>query len=125
MKKTLPVLLLLALCGCGPGYTFSPYLGQQQNWMTTPAAYTKVVDNVVLYPAGQLPNRPYYIVGGVTTDNEENLAKAVREQHADAAIISSSREYRNGTVAVAAGGVIWAEPLRKSVVTANLIKFKM
>jgi hypothetical protein len=124
MKKTLPVLLLLALCGCGPGYTFSPYVGQQQNWTTTPAAFTKVVDGVTIYPQGQFPNSPYYIVGGVTTDNEDNLAKAVKEQHADAAIISTSGEYRNGSVAIAAGGVIWAEPLRKSVITANLIKFR-
>jgi hypothetical protein len=125
MKTTIPILFLLVLCGCGPGYTYSPYIGQQQNWVTTPSAYTKLVDGVTLYPPGQYPNRPYIILGGITTDNEDNLAKAVREQHADAAIISSSRVYNNGSVAVAGPGVVWAEPLRHSVVTANLIKFRM
>jgi len=123
MKTTIPVLFLLVLCGCGPGYTFTPYVGQQQNWQLMPAAYTKVVDGVTLYPPGQYPNRPYSIVGGISTDSEENVAKAVREQHADAAILSSSAEYRNGSVAVAGPGVVWAVPLRHTVVTGNLIKF--
>ncbi len=124
MKTTIPFLLLLVLCGCGPGYTFTPYVGQQANWSTMPGAFTKVVDGVPLYLPGQYPERPYVIVGGVSTDNEENVAKAVREHHADAAVISSNREYRNGSVAVGAGGVFWAQPLRHSVVTANIINFK-
>jgi hypothetical protein len=113
------------LCGCGPGYTFTPFIGQQANWETTPSAYTKVVDGVTLYPPGQFPNRPYAIVGAVKTDSEDNVAKAVREQHADAAIISVNREYRTGSVAIASPGVVWAVPLRGRVVTANLIKFRM
>jgi hypothetical protein len=124
MKTTIPVLFLLVLCGCGPGYTFTPYVGLQQNWSTTPGAYTRVVDNVTLYPPGQFPERPYVIVGGVAADDEEAVAKAVREQHADAAIISANRQYRNGSVAFAAPGVVWAEPITHTVVTANLIKYR-
>jgi hypothetical protein len=119
-----PVLLLTAFCGCGPGYTFSPYEGSQQNWTTGPGGYVKVVDKATLYPPGQYPPRPYVIVGAVTTDGEENLAKAVREQHADAALISNESTVRNGTVMIASGPVVWGEPLRKTVVTANLIRFR-
>jgi hypothetical protein len=124
IKMVIPGLLMLGLCGCGPGYTFSPYVGQQQNWTTGPGGYVKIVDKAALYAPGQYPIRHYAILGAVTTDNENNLAKAVREQHADAALISNESTVRNGSVAIAAGGVIWDEPLRKSVVTANLIRFE-
>lgn len=120
----LPALLLTVLCGCGPGYTFSPYIGQQQNWTTQPGGYVKVVDNATLYPPGQFPNRPYVIMGSVTTDSQENVAKAVHEQHADAALIYTDRQYRTGTVAVAGPGMVWNVPLRGSQVSAQLIKFK-
>ncbi|HEY3912937.1 MAG TPA: hypothetical protein VGN61_00510, partial [Verrucomicrobiae bacterium] len=76
------------------------------------------------YPPGQYPPRTYSILGAVTTDSEDNLAKAVREQHADAALISTENTVRNGSVVVATGGVIWGEPLRKTTITANLIRFR-
>jgi hypothetical protein len=124
MKRIIPTLLLVGLCGCGPAYTFSPYIGQQENWATQPAGYVKVVDNATLYPPGQFPNRPYLIIGAITTDNEHNVAKAVHEQHADAALIYRDRTYRTGTVAVAAPGMIWNVPLTGSQMNAQLIKFK-
>ena len=120
-----PGALLLALCGCGAGYTYSPWVGDQQNWTTGSGGYVKLVDKASLYSPGQYPNRPYMILGAVTTDSEENVAKAVREQHADAALISNeSTKCRNGSVVVATGGVVWGEPLRKTTITANLIRFK-
>ena len=61
----------------------------------------KVVDHVQLYAPGQYPIQPYIVLGAVTTDSEENLAKAVREQHADAALISTDITWRTGSVAVA------------------------
>jgi hypothetical protein len=124
MKRMIPALLLVVLCGCGPSYNYSPYIGQQQNWQTQPGANVKIVDNATLYPQGTFPNRPYIIMGSVTTDNENNVAKAVREQHADAALIYVDRKYRTGTVAVAGPGVIWNVPLTGSQVNAQLIKFK-
>jgi hypothetical protein len=124
MKKMIPALLLIVVCGCGPGYNFSPYIGQQQNWTTQAGSYVKVVDGATLYAPGQLPNRPYLIMGNVTTDNEHNLAKAVHEQHADAALIYVDRTYRTGTVAVAGPGMIWNVPLTGSQMNAQLIKFK-
>ncbi len=120
----MPIGLAAALCGCAPGYTFSPYVGAQQNWSTGGGGYVKLVDNVAIFPAGHFPPNPYIILGGISTDSEENLAKAVKEQHADAAIISTEQSYRNGTVAVAAPGVVFAQPLRHTVITANLIKYK-
>ncbi len=124
LKMIVPGLLMLGLCGCGAGYTFSPYVGEQQNWTIGAGGYVKLVDKASLYSPGQYPTRPYVILGAVTTDSEDNLAKAVREQHADAALISNESTVRNGSVAVATGGVFWSEPLRKTVVTANLIRFR-
>jgi hypothetical protein len=124
MKKMIPALLLMVVCGCGPGYNFSPYVGEQQNWTTQPGGYVKVVDNATIYPRGVFPNRPYIIIGSVTTDNEHNVAKAVHDQHADAALIYTDRTYRTGTVAVAGPGVIWNVPLTGSQVNAQLIRFR-
>ena len=83
-----------------------------------------MVDKASLYAPGQYPTRPYMIIGAVTTDSEQNVAKAVREQHADAALISNEQTVHNGNVAVVTGGVMWSEPLRKTVITANLIRFR-
>lgn len=122
--RLLPIGLAACLCGCAPGYTFSPYVGAQQNWSTGPGGYVKVVDNVTIFPPGQFPPRPYVVLGAVNTDSEENLAKAVKEQHADAALLNVEQSYRSGTVAVAAPGVVFAEPLRHTVITANLIRYR-
>lgn len=124
LKAILSVAAAAALCGCGPSYTFSPYVGAQQNWTTGPGGYVKMVKGATIYGPGEYPNRPYIIIGSVQTDSEDNVAKAVHEQHADAALISNERTVRNGSVAVVGGGMFWSEPLRKTVVTANLIKFR-
>jgi hypothetical protein len=124
MKRMIPALLMLVVCGCGPGYEFSPYYGQQQNWQTQSGGYVKVVDGATLYPPGAFPARPYIIIGSVSTDNENNVAKAVHEQHADAALIYSDQTYRTGSVAVASPGVVWAVPLTGSHINAQLIKYK-
>jgi len=123
IKRMLPALLLIVVCGCGPGYNFSPFIGQQQNWTTQPGGYVKVVDKVTLYPSGQFPSRPYTIIGSVTTDNEHNVAKAVHDQQADAALISIDRTYRTGTVGIAGPGVVWGIPLTGRQVNAQLIKY--
>ncbi len=124
MKRMIPALLLFVFCGCGPSYTFSPYVGQQSNWQTEPGSYVKVVNKAMLYPPGHFPNRPYIIVGSVSTDNEENVAQAVHDQQADAALIFTDQTYRTGSVAVAGPGAIWNVPLTGRRVNAQLIKFK-
>jgi hypothetical protein len=120
----LPVSLALCLCGCGPGYTFSPWTGPQSNWTTGPGGYVRMVDNVAFFGPGQYPSRPYIILGAVSTDNEDNLAKAAREQHADAALISGEAVRRTGSVAWAAPGVYGVTPLTSKTITANLIKYR-
>jgi hypothetical protein len=120
----LPVSLALCLCGCGPGYTFSPWTGPQQNWSTGPGGFVRTVDGVPVLAAGQYPSRPYNIIGAVTTDSEDNLAKAAREQHADAFLLSQELVRRTGSVAWAAPGVYGVTPLTKTTITANLIKYR-
>ena len=75
-------------------------------------------------PPGQFPARPYIIIGAVKTDNEHNVAKAVKEQQADAALIAYDHKYRTGTVAVASPGVIWNVPLTGEQTSAQLIRYK-
>lgn len=122
--RILPLGLAVGLCGCSAGYTYSPWVGPQQNWSTGPGGYVKVVDNVSIYPPGQFPPQRYAVLGAVKTDSEEHLAKAAKEQHADAALLATERSYRSGTVAVSAPGMFLAEPLHSTVITANLIKFQ-
>ncbi len=122
--RLLPFSLVLGLCGCGPGYEFSPYVGQQQNWTMGAAGYVRMVDKVPIYSPGQYPPRPYFVLGAVSTDNEGNLAKAVREQHADAALISTESVRRTGSVAWGRAGVYGVTPLTSKLITANLIKYK-
>ncbi len=123
MKRMLSVLLLIGLCGCGTGYNFSPYVGQQQPWQTQPGSYVKVVDKATFYAIGQFPDRPYIILGTVAADNEGALAKAVHQQGADAALIFADKTYSTGAVAVAAPGVVWGAPLTYQVINARLIRF--
>jgi hypothetical protein len=124
MLRLLPLSLALCLCGCGPGYNFSPFMGAQQNWTMGPGGYVRVVDRVPLFAPGQFPSRPYIILGAVSTDNEHNLAKAAREQQADAVLLASESSYRSGSIAWAAPGVYGVTPIRHTVITANLIRYR-
>ncbi len=124
LLRLLPVSLALCLCGCGPGYTFSPWTGPQSNWTTGPGGYVRIVDKVPIFAPGQFPPQPYILIGAVNADNEGDLAKAARQQHADAAMLSSERVYRTGTVVWAAPGVSGATPVTSTKITANLIKYK-
>jgi len=83
-----------------------------------------MVRNVPLFGPGQYPPRPYLLLGSVNTDSEAKLAKAAHEQHADAIMLVSESSYRSGSVAWAAPGVYGVSPIRHTVITANLIKYK-
>jgi len=120
----LPVSLALLLCGCGPGYTFSPWTGPQSNWTTGPAGYVRMVDKIPVFSPGQFPPQPYILLGAVTTDSEDNLAKAARQQHADAVLLSGESVRRTGSVAWAAPGVAGVTPLTSTTITAQLIKYR-
>lgn len=114
----------VALVGCGTPYTFSPYVGQQKNWTTSPGGYVRYVQGVPIYAPGQYPNRPYIILGAVSTDSEDNLARAAHEQHADAILVSHDQVYPTGSVAIAGAGVWWNQPTTGRSITANLVKFQ-
>jgi hypothetical protein len=124
MIRLMPLSLALCLCGCGPGYNFSPWTGPQSNWTTGPGGYVRMVDNIPIFAPGQFPPRPYILLGAVSTDSEDNLAKAAHEQHADAVLLSGEHTYRSGSVAVAGPGVFYAQPLHHTDITANLIRYK-
>jgi len=112
------------IVGCGTPYTYSPYVGQQKNWTTSPGGYVRSVQGVPFYGPGQYPTKPYTILGAVSTDSEDNMVRAAREQHADAVLISHDQVYPTGSVAMAGAGVIWSEPLTGRTITANLIRFQ-
>jgi hypothetical protein len=125
MKKMLllPAFVLL-LCGCGPDYNFSPFVGAQQNWVTSPGGFSRMVDHVPIFPSGQYPSLPYIIMGSVSAGSEGDLAQAAKDQHADAVLISSERTYRTGSVAFAGPGVIFAQPIHHTDIMGNLIRYK-
>jgi hypothetical protein len=114
----------VAIVGCGTPYTYSPYVGQQQNWTTSAGGYVRYVQDVPFYSPGQYPNKRYIIVGAVSTDSEDNMVRAAHEQHADAVLISHDQVYPTGTVAMAGAGVYWTQPTTGRSITANLIRFK-
>jgi hypothetical protein len=122
--RLLPVSLAVCLCGCGAGYTFTPWTGPQDNWTTGPGGYVRTVDNVPIFAPLQYPPKPYFVLGAVITDKESKVAKAVRQQHGDAAILSSESVRRTGTVAWAVPGVYGVTPVTKTTITANIIKYK-
>jgi hypothetical protein len=129
MKTMLLRVFLLAsvaaaIVGCGTPYSYSPYVGEQKNWTTTPGGYVRYVQGIPFYAPGQYPNRPYEILGAASTDSEDNLVRAAREQHADAVLISEDHVYRTGSVAVAGGGMAWITPTTGRAITANLIRFR-
>ena len=113
-----------AVVGCGTPYSYSPYVGQQKNWTTSPGGYVRYVQDVPFYAPGQYPNRPYVILGAVSTDSENNMVRAAHEQHADAVLISHDEVYPTGSVAMAGAGVVWSQPTTGRAITANLVRFQ-
>lgn len=111
-------LACFALTACSTDYHFRPYVGQQQNWATSPGSYVERVEGVDIY--SQLPSRPYEIVGAVEVKNIKKLAKAVRIYNADAALVSQHQYVMDGTM-VFPGEIV---PVTREVVVANLIRFK-
>jgi hypothetical protein len=114
----------VAIVGCGTPYTYSPYVGQQKNWTTSPGGYVRNVQGIPFYGPGQYPNKPYTILGAVSTDSEDNMVRAAHEQHADAVLISHDEVYPTGSVAMAGAGVYWTQPTTGRAITANLIQFQ-
>lgn len=123
-RISLVAAVAVAVVGCGTPYTYSPYVGQQKNWTTSAGGYVRNVEGVPFYAPGQYPNKPYIILGAVTTDSEGNMARAAHEQHADAVLISHDETYPTGSVAMAGAGVVWAQPTTGRTITANLIRFQ-
>jgi hypothetical protein len=124
MIRLLPVSLALFLFGCGPGYTFTPWTGAQDNWSTGPGGYVRMVDNVPVFSPGQFPPRPYVLLCAVVTDSEHRLARAARDQHADAVLLSRESVHRSGSIAWGAPGVYGVSPITSTTITANLIRYK-
>lgn len=114
----------VALVSCGTPYTYSPYVGQQQNWTTSAGGYVHYVQGVPFYGPGQYPNKHYVILGAVSTDSEDNMALAAHEQHADAVLISHDQVYPTGSVSMAGAGVYWTQPTTGRAITANLVRFQ-
>lgn len=124
LRISLIAATAIGFIGCGTPYTYSPYVGEQKNWTTSPGGYVNMVDGVPFYAPGQYPNKRYVILGAATSDNEHNLARAAHEQHADAVLVSHDQTYPTGSVSMAGAGVFWTQPTTGRTITANLVRFQ-
>ena len=112
----LPVVPFLALAailaiGCGT-VSYSPYVGQQEDWPTAKGAFVKERDKIPIYRG--LPTRPYTMLGHmvITTDTgaEEMLAVSRAKQYkADAILFVDSTMFTSGSFG---GGTATAVPTR-------------
>jgi hypothetical protein len=87
-----PKILLFALLLIVAGCTFTPYVGRQRDWPTADGAFVKTVMGVPIYPVGQLPARPYDVIGSVTADNWPGFALRAKIHHADAVVLTQLYE---------------------------------
>ena len=62
MKNVLLSLALLLLSGCGTT-AFHPYVGQQQNWPTSPGGFVNSYEGMPVYLTW--PPRPYIVLGSM------------------------------------------------------------
>jgi hypothetical protein len=77
---------------------FRPYLGEQQNWPTSPGAFVDVVDGIPFYHG--LPRESYTVLGQVTVANQSlhHLAEVAACHGANAVIIVDSQLVNTGSV---------------------------
>lgn len=99
MKLTF-VFGLLLFTGCATA-TFSPYIGQQQNWPTAQGTFARHVRGIDIFEG--LPARPYEVVGRLSIVGEprsldSQLAWKVKACGGDAAIIGSAQTFTAGSV---------------------------
>lgn len=112
----LPVVPFLALAailaiGCGT-VSYSPYVGQQEDWPIAKGAFVKTRDGIPIYRG--LPNRPYIMLGHmvITTDSgaEEMLAVSkAKANKADAILFVDSNMFASGSIG---SGTAYAFPTR-------------
>lgn len=110
----LPVVPFLALVavlaiGCGT-VSYSPYVGEQEDWPIAKGAFVKTKDGIPIYRG--LPSRPYTVLGHmvITTDMgaEEMLAVSkAKANKADAILFVDSTMFASGSFG---GGTGYAFP---------------
>jgi len=91
------MLLLISVAGCaGPTTQFSAYRGEQGAWPVSTGTTARSVDGMLVYE--NVPERPYEVLGSISTDNpydnvDATLTAAVRrarEAGADAIIVTKN-----------------------------------
>lgn len=102
---------LLAGCANHPGLTGSGQMrsewagfeGEQKAWPTSTAAFCRRVDGVEVYGRGELPQRPYQLLGRIklgtnpVSDHEtgdQALVRICREYRADGVVLVDQKSAR-------------------------------
>ena len=117
MKSFFPILrasfcsVVLLLAGCGT-VSYSPYVGQQQDWPTSPGAFVKDMKGIPLYRG--LPNRPYTVLGHVEITAEPAFIEQqaywkAKNVGADAILFVDAQTFYAGSVG---GGTAFAAPTK-------------
>jgi hypothetical protein len=131
------MLLWLAGCVSSNNTSYVPYVGQQQDWPTSPGAFVSQYDGIQIYRGH--PAKPYEVLGRLVTSHcsDRNLAWAAKSHGADAVVImdakmmsggsigmpGSSTTYFNGNTASTYSSPSYSAPVTRVFISAWLIKF--
>lgn len=132
--KLFPWFVLLFITGCTSNIRWTPYVGQQQAWPTEPGAFVRTNGLPIPIYIGR-PNKPYDVVGTITSPLERRAAGIAKSHGAQALLeersetVSRGTLHHGGTATVFPNGMIVAGPrfsqnINDQVVTYTAIKFK-
>jgi hypothetical protein len=145
LRKTFFTLTLLtslvSLFSSCASHDYQPYVGQQQNWPTSPGTFAETRHGIGVYYG--YPPRPYVVIGalqekapGKFSNAVGDAANAATRIGCDAILVLSHNDkyagsvaFSNGTVMPTLGGVSFtgttmAAPIRIDEATVWLIKWK-
>ncbi|HEY3864007.1 MAG TPA: hypothetical protein VGO59_19200 [Verrucomicrobiae bacterium] len=129
MKKLLVSFAAVALLGCSSNRSdrrFAACFGQQSNWPAAPGAFAKIVDGFSIFSYGQLPAKPYDVLGALPAADEQVIVSVGRRHGADAAVIDQFDRHGPGLQATwtANSASLNSSIFPKTKVRVLLIKYR-